>query len=262
MARTEENGLGRLAGRTAIVTGGANGIGLHYSRTLAAEGAGVVIADISGGEKAADELAAKYGANATMAVTCDVTREDQVKALMDKTVERFGKIDILVNNAALFAPLVATKVQDIDVDLWDKVFAVNVRGSFLTVKHAAPHMIARKYGKIINIGSGVVYKGLPGYTHYSASKGAIATFTRTLSRELGEHGICINTLAPGLVMSETLVAANTYDEATQARVVATRAFKRDQYPEDLLGALIFLSSAESDFITGQTIAVDGGSVNL
>ena len=165
-----------------------------------------------------------------MSVTCDVSREDQVKALMDKTVERFGKIDILVNNAALFAPLHHTKVQDIDVDLWDKVFAVNVRGSFLTAKHAVPHMIARKYGKIVNIGSGTVYKGLPGMLHYTASKGAIATFTRTLSRELGEHGICVNTLAPGLVMSETLVASGTHDEALKARVVGSRAFKRDQIP--------------------------------
>ncbi|MGV3634244.1 MAG: SDR family NAD(P)-dependent oxidoreductase [Pseudorhodoplanes sp.] len=258
MARTE---LGRLAGRTAIVTGGAKGIGRHYSEALAAEGAGVVIADISGGEDAARELAATYGANATMSVTCDVSREDQVKALMDKTVERFGKIDILVNNAALFAPLHHTKVQDIDVELWDKVFAINVRGSFLTVKHAVPHMMARKYGKIVNIGSGTVYKGLPGMSHYTASKGAIATLTRTLSRELGEHGICVNTLAPGLVMSETLVASGTHDEALKARVVGSRAFKRDQIPQDLLGALVFLSSTDSDFVTGQTIAVDGGSVN-
>ena len=253
--------MARLAGRTAIVTGGAKGIGRHYSEALAAEGARVVIADISEGDEAAHEIAAKHGANSTMSVTCDVSKEDQVKALVDKTIDRFGKIDILVNNAALFAPLVHTKVQDIDVDLWDKVFAINVRGPFLTVKHAVPHMIAKKYGKIVNIGSGTVYKGLPGMTHYTASKGAIATFTRTLSRELGEHGICVNTLAPGLVMSETLVATGTHDEALKARVNASRAFKRDQLPPDLLGALIFLSSAESDFVTGQTIAVDGGSIN-
>jgi NAD(P)-dependent dehydrogenase (short-subunit alcohol dehydrogenase family) len=253
--------MARLAGRTAIVTGGAKGIGRHYSEALAAEGAGVVIADIADGEDAAREIAAKHGANSTMSVTCDVSREDQVKALVAKAVERFGKIDILVNNAALFAPLQHTKVQDIDVELWDKVFAINVRGSFLMAKHTVPQMISRKYGKIVNIGSGTVYKGLPGMLHYTASKGAIATFTRTLSRELGEHGICVNTLAPGLVMSETLVATGTHDEALKARVVGSRAFKRDQYPPDLLGALIFLSSAESDFVTGQTIAVDGGSIN-
>ncbi len=253
--------MARLAGRTAIVTGGAKGIGRHYSEALAAEGARVVIADISEGEGAAQEIAGKHGANSTMSVTCDISQEDQVKALVDKTIDRFGKIDILVNNAALFAPLHHTKVQDIDVDLWDKVFAINVRGSFLTVKHAVPHMIAKKYGKIVNIGSGTVYKGLPGMLHYTASKGAIATFTRTLSRELGEHGICVNTLSPGLVMSETLVESGTHDAALQARVVGSRAFKRDQLPPDLIGALIFLSSSDSDFVTGQTIAVDGGSVN-
>lgn len=253
--------MARLAGRTAIVTGGAKGIGRHYSQALAAEGARVVIADISEGEEAAQEIAAKHGANSTLSVPCDVSKEDQVKALIDKTVDRFGQIDILVNNAALFAPLVHTKVQDIDVDLWDKVFSVNVRGSFLTIKHAVPHMIAKKYGKIVNIGSGTVYKGLPGMTHYTASKGAIATLTRTLSRELGEHGICVNTLAPGLVMSETLVATGTHDEALKARVNASRAFKRDQLPPDLIGALVFLSSSDSDFVTGQTIAVDGGSIN-
>ena len=216
--------MARLAGRTAIVTGGAKGIGRHYSEALAAEGARVVVADISGNDEAAQEIASKHGANSTMSVTCDVSQEDQVKALADKTIERFGQIDILVNNAALFAPLHHTKVQDIDVELWDKVFAVNVRGPFLAVKYVAPHMIAKKYGKIINIGSGTVYKGLPGMLHYTASKGAIATFTRTLSRELGEHGICVNTLAPGLVMSETLVATGTHDDALKARVVGSRAF--------------------------------------
>ncbi len=253
--------MARLTGRTAIVTGGAKGIGRHYSEALAVEGASVVIADISGGEEAASEIAAKHGANGTMSVPCDVSDEEQVKHLVARAVERFGKIDILVNNAALFAPLKHAPVQDIDVATWDKVFAVNVRGSFLLAKHVAPHMIARKYGKIINIGSGTVYKGMPGMLHYTASKGAIATFTRSLSRELGEHGICVNTLSPGLVMSDTLVAAGSHDDALKARVVGSRAFKRDQLPEDLLGALIFLSSAESDFVTGQTIAVDGGSVN-
>ena len=138
---------------------------------------------------------------------------------------------------------------------------VNVRGSFLMAKHVAPHMIERKYGKIINIGSGTAFRGIPWLLHYSTSKGAIMSMTRSLSRELGEHGICVNTLSPGLVMSETLVATGTHDEALKARVVGSRAFKRDQFPPDLIGALIFLSSSESDFVTGQTIAVDGGSVN-
>lgn len=253
--------MARLQGRVAIVTGGAKGIGRDYCRALAAEGASVVIADIADGSDLAEEIAAKRGANSTMAETFDVSDEAQVKALVGSTIERFGRIDVLVNNAALFAPLTHQKVTDIDVSVWDRVFAVNVRGPFLMAKHVVPHMIARRYGKIVNIGSGVVYKGLPNMAHYSASKGAIATLTRTLARELGEHSICVNTLAPGLIMSDTLVESGTHSDQTRANAVNSRAFKRDAYPQDLTGALVFLASAESDFITGQTIAVDGGSVN-
>ncbi len=253
--------MARLAGRTAIVTGGAKGIGRHYSEALAAEGAGVVIADIVDGRAVAEEIAARHGRNATMSAVFDVSDEAQVKDLVARALARFGKIDILVNNAALFAPLMPTRVTEIDVALWDQVMAVNLRGPFLMVKHVAPHMIARRYGKIINIGSGTAYKGLPGMSHYSSSKGAITTLTRTLSRELGEHGICVNTLAPGLIMSESLIESGSHSEAVRNAVVQSRAFKREAYPPDLLGALVFLASPESDFVTGQTIAVDGGSVN-
>src|ERR1700704_680825 len=141
--------MSRLSGRTAIVTGGAKGIGRHYSRALAAEGARVMIADIADGREVADEIAAKYGSNSVASAVTDVSDENSVKALVAATIERFGKIDVLVNNAALFAPLQETKCTEIDADLWDKVMAVNLRGPFLMVKHVAPHMIARGYGKII-----------------------------------------------------------------------------------------------------------------
>lgn len=253
--------MSRLQGRIAIVTGGAKGIGRHYCKALAEEGASVVIADIADGSDLAEDIAATHGRNSTMAETFDVSDETQVKSLVASVIERFGKIDILVNNAALFAPVQHQKVTEIDVATWDRVFAVNMRGPFLMVKHVAPHMIARRYGKIVNIGSGVAYKGLPNMSHYSASKGAIATFTRTIARELGEHSICVNTLAPGLIMSETLVESGTHSDQVRNAVINSRAFKRDAFPQDLTGALVFLASAESDFITGQTIAVDGGSVN-
>ena len=142
--------MGRLSGRTAIVTGGAKGIGRHYSQALAAEGAEVVIVDIADGEALAQELATKFGRNAGMSVVGDVSDEAAVQRLIGQVIERFGKIDVLVNNAALYAPLPWQKVTEIDVDTWDKVMAVNLRGSFLMVKHAAPHMIARRCGKIIN----------------------------------------------------------------------------------------------------------------
>ena len=249
----------RLAGRSAIVTGGALGIGKHYSHALAAEGAEVMIADIKDGSEVAAEIAAKYGRNATTSMQFDVSDEAQCKALVAKTLERFGKIDILVNNAALYAPLEPVSVTDIDVALWDKVMAVNVRGLFMMTKHVAPHMIARKYGKIINIGSGTAARGIPDFAHYVTSKGAVTSFTRAVSRELGQHGICVNTLAPGFTISGMQNAAHM--DQSRASSIVRRAIKREQIPEDLVGTLVYLASKDSDFLTGQVLAVDGGANN-
>jgi len=254
--------VARLAGRTAIVTGGAKGIGRHYSLALAGEGARVMIADIADGEDVARAIAAKHGANSVASTVADVSDESAVKMLVAATMDRFGKIDVLVNNAALFAPLQETKCTAIDAELWDKVMAVNLRGPFLMVKHVAPHMQAQGYGKIINIGSGTAYRGIPWMLHYVTSKGGIMAFTRALARELGEHGIRVNTLAPGFTLSDTVVVENPgHVQTARERAVASRALRRDETPQDLLGALVFLASADSDFVTGQTIAVDGGNVN-
>ncbi len=249
----------RLEGRTAIVTGGAVGIGRHYSLALAAEGAHVMIADIRDGAALAEEIAGKYGRNSIANVQFDVSVEAQCKSVVTKTLERFGKIDILVNNAALYAPLTPIKVTDIDVDLWDKVMSVNVRGLFLMTKHVVPHMIERKYGKIINIGSGTAARGIPDFSHYVASKGAVTSFTRAISRELGQHGICVNTLAPGLTISGEQNADHLDQSGPTS--LARRAIKRVQVPEDLVGSLIYLASTDSDFLTGQVLAVDGGANN-
>jgi NAD(P)-dependent dehydrogenase (short-subunit alcohol dehydrogenase family) len=253
--------MSRLAGKVAIVTGGAKGIGRHYSQALAEAGARVMIADIADGKDVAGEIAAKCGASSVASAMFDVSDEAQVKSLVAQTVARFGQIDILVNNAALYARLAPTKATEIDVALWDQVMAVNVRGAFLMVKHVAPHMQAKKSGKIINIASGTAYKGIPRMLHYVTSKGAIVAFTRALSRELGEFNIAVNTLAPGLILSDTGVENTQHHDEERAPVRNSRAFKRDAYPEDLLGALVFLASGDSDFITGQTLAVDGGSIN-
>jgi len=254
--------MARLDGRVAILTGGAKGIGQHYARALVAEGARLMIADIADGKEVAAALAREHGANLVESSMTDVSDEAAVKALVAKTMERFGKIDILVNNAALFAPLQEAKCTEIDVGLWDRVMAINLRGPFLLVKHVVPHMSAQGYGKIINIGSGTAYRGIPWMLHYVTSKGGIMAMSRALSRELGEHGIRVNTLAPGFTMSETVIAENPgHVETARSRAVAARALKRDEQPQDLLGALVFLASGDSDFITGQTIAVDGGNVN-
>jgi len=252
----------RLDGRVAILTGGAKGIGKHYARALAAEGARLMIADIADGSEVAAGLARDYGANSVESAVTDVSDEGAVRALVARTMDRFDRIDILVNNAALFAPLQETKCTDIDIDTWDRVMAINLRGPFLLVKHVVPHMSAQGYGKIINIGSGTAHRGIPLMLHYVTSKGGIMAMTRALSRELGDRGIRVNTLAPGFTMSETVIAENPgHVETARARAVASRALKRDEQPADLLGALVFLASADSDFITGQTIAVDGGNVN-
>jgi NAD(P)-dependent dehydrogenase (short-subunit alcohol dehydrogenase family) len=254
--------MARLDNRVAILTGGAKGIGRHYAQALAAEGARLMIADVADGKEVAESIARDRGANSVAWSVTDVSDENAVKALVAQTVERFGRIDILVNNAALFAPLQETKCTEIDAALWDRVMAVNLRGPFLMVKHVAPHMIARGYGKIINIGSGTAYKGIPWMLHYVTSKGGIMAFTRSLSRELGEHGIRVNTIAPGFTLSDTVIKENPHHmEVAGKRSVAGRAIRRDEHPQDLLGALVFLASADSDFITGQTIAVDGGNVN-
>ena len=254
--------MARLDGRVAILTGGAKGIGRHYARALASEGARLMIADIADGKDLAAGLARDHGANSVESAITDVSDEAAVKAMVAKTMERFGKIDILINNAALFAPLHEQKCIDIEVEVWDRVMAINLRGPFLMVKHVVPHMSAQGYGKIINIGSGTAYRGIPWMLHYVTSKGGIMAMTRALSRELGEHGIRVNTLAPGFTMSETVIAENPgHVETARARAVASRAIKRDELPQDLLGALVFLASADSDFITGQTISVDGGNVN-
>ena len=182
--------MARLLGRTAIVTGGAKGIGRHYSQALAAEGAQVMIADIADGAELAQEIAARHGANSVASVFADVSDETSVRMLVARALERFGKIDILVNNAALFAPLPETKCTEIDAALWDQVMAVNLRGPFLMVKHVVPHMQAQGYGKIINIGSGTAFRGIPWMLHYVTSKGGIMAFTRALARV----GACVKAL--------------------------------------------------------------------
>ena len=170
--------MARLDDRVAILTGGAKGIGRHYAQALAAEGARLMIADIADGKEVAESIARDHGANSVASRVTDVSDENAVKALVAQTIERFGRIDILVNNAALFAPLAEQKITDIDTALWDRVMAVNVRGVFLMAKHVAPHMIAQKYGKIINISSGTVARGIPLFSHYVTSKGAVTAFTR------------------------------------------------------------------------------------
>lgn len=253
--------MSRLGGKIAIVTGGAKGIGAHYSRALAAHGARVMIADIEDGATLAADIIQQHGPDAAASSVTDVSDETAVKMLVERTVEHFGRIDILVNNAALYAKLHPRNYDEWDIATWDRVMAINVRGPWLMARHVAPVMIAQKSGKIVNIASGAPYKGVPRMLPYVTSKGAIIAFTRALSRELGEHGIAVNSLSPGYILSETGLENTQHVEEERIPVRNSRAFKRDAYPEDLIGALIFLASSDSDFVTGQSLVVDGGAVN-
>jgi NAD(P)-dependent dehydrogenase (short-subunit alcohol dehydrogenase family) len=253
--------MSRLQGKTAIVTGGARGIGRHYTQALVEAGARVMIADIADGDDVAAEIAASHGAGNIASCVFDVADDASVTALVAETVKRFGRIDILVNNAAVYSTLTPRNFDEWDVETWDKVMAVNVRGPWLMVRHVAPHMKAQGSGKIINIGSGTMYKGVPRMLPYVVSKGAIMAFTRALSRELGAFGIAVNTLTPGFILSDTGLVNSKHVEEERVPVRNSRAFKRDAYPEDLIGALVFLASDDSKFVTGQSLVVDGGSVN-
>lgn len=248
----------RLKDKVVVITGAAQGIGATYAKAMAAEGAHIVVADVLDGSAVVDEIEAAGGQ--AISVMTDVSDEVSAAAMATAAMERFGRIDVLVNNAAIYASLKMKSFDEIDVGEWDKVMAVNVRGPFVCAKAVTPYMKDRGYGRIINISSGTPFKGTPNMLHYVTSKGAILALTRALARELGDHGIAVNTLAPGLVLSEGVVANAEMRERLTAPVIASRAIKRDQMPEDLIGPLLFLASDDSAFMTGETIVVDGGSV--
>jgi NAD(P)-dependent dehydrogenase (short-subunit alcohol dehydrogenase family) len=250
--------MNRLKDRVTIVTGGAQGIGAAYARALAAEGACVAVADILDGTQVAREIEEAGGR--AMSVNVNVADEASAQAMVDAVVDHFGRIDVLVNNAAVYASLQLKPFAEIDVAEWDKVMAVNVRGPFVCAKAVVPVMRQNKYGRIINISSGTPFKGTPNLLHYVTSKGAILALTRALAREVGGDGICVNTLAPGLVLSEGVIKNAELKDKLTGPVIASRAIKRDQMPEDLIPALLFLASDDCAFMTGETIVIDGGSV--
>ncbi len=249
----------RLEGRVAIVTGGGHGIGKAYALRLAAEGAKVVIAEL-------DEAAAKAVAeelnnrgDEALAVRTDVSDPASVENMVSATLQRFGRIDVLVNNAAVFAtvPMSRSPFDEISIEEWDLMMSVNIKGTWLASRAVVPQMRKQQYGKIINVSSGTALKGSPSRIHYVTSKAGILGFTKTLANEVGKDNICVNCVAPGSTLSEE----NPDDSILRMRsdAIHTRALKRVQTPEDLTGAVVFFASSDSDFITGQTLVVDGGS---
>ncbi|MDC0033338.1 SDR family oxidoreductase [Alphaproteobacteria bacterium] len=250
--------MGSLDGRVAIVTGSAQGIGAAYARGYAAEGAKVVVTDVLDTGPVVAELKAT-GADA-IGVKSDITDEGQVQSLVATTLETYGKIDVLMNNAALFGVLKRQKFEEIDLEEFDAVLRINIRGVWQMTKAVSPVMRKREYGKIINIASGTVFKGTPMQLDYVTSKGAVIAMTRVLARELGEDNICVNAIAPGLTESEAVIEGGQFSAEHFSANIGSRCIKRPETPEDLVGTAVFLASADSDFITGQVLCVDGGSV--
>ena len=246
--------MGRLDDKVAIVTGGARNIGAVYAKALAAEGARVVVADVLDGADTARAI--RDAGGQAVAVEVDVSREDDTLRMTETAMDAFGRVDILVNNAAIYLSINRRPFYEISAEEWDRVTAVNIKGVFLCAKAVFPHMRDQGGGKIINISSNTVMAGTPDFLHYIASKSALVGMTRSMARELGTHGINVNAIAPGLVEHE----GQTVPGEISASRVRARSIQRRQTPEDLTGALLYLASPDSDFVTGQTLVVDGGDL--
>jgi NAD(P)-dependent dehydrogenase (short-subunit alcohol dehydrogenase family) len=241
-----------LDGQVAIVTGGAQGIGRAIAERLAADGARVVIADLKGAEEAAATFEDGVG------LTVDVGSEDDVARMTTETAERCGRIDILVNNAGLYASLAMRPFDQIPVEEWRQVMDVNVLSMFLTCRAVVPRMREQGGGRIVNISSGTPFRGVPFLLHYVTSKGAIVALTRALAKELGPDNVLVNCVAPGFTMSDGVREHPEVIEALRDVSVSARTIKRDQVPEDVVGAVAFLCGPGATFITGQTMVIDGG----
>jgi NAD(P)-dependent dehydrogenase (short-subunit alcohol dehydrogenase family) len=244
--------MSALAGKVAIVTGAAQGIGRAIAEELAGQGARIVVADLKGAEAAAEAFEGGVG------LTVDVSSEDDVARMTAETVQRCGRIDILVNNAGLYASLPMRPFEQIPVAEWRQVMDVNVLSMFLTCRAVVPQMRAQGGGRIVNISSGTPFRGVPFVLHYVTSKGAIVAFTRALAKELGGDDILVNCVAPGFTLSDGVQENPDVVKALRDVSVSARTLKRDQEPGDVCGAVAFLCGPGAAFITGQTMVIDGG----
>jgi len=259
--------LFKLDHRVAVVTGGAKGIGMYYSTALAQAGAKVVVADIDA--KAVAETAARLSEEhpgRVLGVELDVARRESIDAMVRRVDETWGRLDILVNNAALFSVLpIRSSPWGIPDEEWDQVMAVNIRGIYACTEACVDLMTRQGWGRVVNIASSLSFKGASALIHYAASKGAVVNLTRSMAPALGKSGITVNAIAPGGTDSPTVLERRAARDAqasaaggTRGRAL-TRIIDRAEVPEDLIGTLLYLASPASDFVTGQTIVVDGGN---
>ena len=251
--------MGRLDGKTAIVTGSGRGIGAKMAQHLAKEGANVVVTDVLDTSETVSAIVADGGS--ALGLNVDVTSDGDLNSMVTATEKEFGSLNILINNASIFAALQPKPFLQIDNDEFDRVMKVNARGVHQATKAVVPAMLKAGGGKIVNIASGTFYYGPPGLSHYTASKGAVIALTRGFGRELGDKNIQVNAIAPGLTESDSIKGHAGFDPA-RGPTVQSRSIKREMLPEDLLGSLMYLTTSDSDFVTGQTLNVDGGKINV
>jgi len=256
MAAFDVNTAYSVKGKVVIVTGGGTGIGKVYSQRLAEGGARVVLADIAAEASEAVAAGIRDAGGEAIAIRTDVIDPDAVQAMVDETIVKWGRIDGLINNASLMSVLPRGDWFRIPIDEWDRVMAVNLKGIFLCCRAVYPHMKAQGGGRIVNISSSRIWAGNPNRLHYTTSKAGVVGLTRALAREVGDDKIGVNAITPGFTESETQMASSSSNYV--AGRDQSRCFKRPQYPDDLVGAVMFLISDASAFITGQTINVDGG----
>ncbi|HLI10865.1 MAG TPA: glucose 1-dehydrogenase [Alphaproteobacteria bacterium] len=247
----------RLGGKVAIVTGGAKGIGFAVATDLAARGAAVLIADLAGAEAAAERLC--QSGHRAMGLAADVASEDDTANLAAAAAREFGGIDVLINNAGIYSSLTPRPFEEIEPAEWRRVMEVNTLGIFLCCRAVLPALKSRGGGRIVNISSGVAFKGNPWMAHYVASKGAVISLTRALATELGRFNILVNSVAPGFTLSDGVLENATLAAGVREPSLRTRVLAREMTPADLVGAVAFLAGPDAAFITGQTIVVDGGA---
>lgn len=241
--------------RVVIVTGAAQGIGRELARQFAAAGAFAVVADLDLAKADTVVKEIREAGGIALAVEVDVAEEPSVVAMVNTVIQKWGRIDVLINNASIFATIEKGPFDQIPLDQWEKVLNVNVTGSFLCVRAVAAHMRAAGFGRVINISSDSVTRGVGNYLHYVTSKSAVIGMTNALARELGGHGVTVNCVRPGMVTTE--VERDQSPEA-RARAASQQCIPRNMVPTDLVGLMFFLATPASAFITGQTIACDGG----